>query len=99
MAEKVGPAGGKLPVRRAMRGKLPAAVTEGGKARGLGHAEQFQIGHMDLTGVLADPPSAARRFIDVGRLGLALKEAPGDPRLWWPVCFLLWLRRIDEGRW
>ncbi|HLO77585.1 MAG TPA: asparagine synthase (glutamine-hydrolyzing) [Magnetospirillum sp.] len=98
MAAKVGAAGGKQPVRRALRGHLPAAVTEGGKVRGLGHAEQFMVGRMELGSLLHDTP-AARPYLDLGRLDAALKQAPGDSRLWWPVCFLVWLRQLGGDRW
>lgn len=98
MAAKVGAGGGKLPVRKAMRGRLPPTVTEGGKRRGLGHAEQFTVGRMDLRALLEDG-AAACPYVDTGRLARALKEAPGDPRLWWPVCFLVWLRQLGSDGW
>lgn len=96
MAAKVGATGGKLPVRRAMAPHLPANVVNGAKARGLGHAEQFQVGRLDLRALLAEPPAAAAGVINTRRLGEMLARHPGDPRLWWPVCLLLWLRQVER---
>lgn len=97
MSLKVTPAGGKQPLRRAMADRLPPAVANGPKVRGLGHAEQFQIGHLDLTDILQDPPAAARPYLDTGRLALALRKEPGNMKLWWPVCLLLWLRQLETA--
>lgn len=96
MTAKVGAAGGKAPVRRAMAPHLPAGVVDGAKLRGLGHAEQFQVGRLDLAGLLADPPAAAAGVVDAARLAAALARHPGEPRLWWPVCLLLWLRQVER---
>lgn len=95
-SRKVGPAGGKLPLRMAMAGRLPDAVVRGHKNRGLGNAEQYQVGHMNLTELLEAPPRAASDFIDVAQLREQLRRQPGNPRLWWPVCFLLWLRWLES---
>lgn len=96
MSEKVGPRGGKQPVRLAMASLLPPEVIEGPKNRGLGHAEQFRIGALPLSDVLTDLPRGADEFINAPRLADALRRAPADPRLWWPVCFLLWLRQVEQ---
>jgi asparagine synthase (glutamine-hydrolysing) len=98
MAQKVGALGGKLPLRIAMDAYLPSDIARGYKNRGLGHAEQFQIGRLDLQTLLDDPPSAGRAIIDAGRLRTALRRNPGDSRLWWSVCMLLWLRQL-EAKW
>jgi Asparagine synthase (glutamine-hydrolyzing) len=98
MAAKVSAEGGKRPLRLAMASRLPRRVHAGAKNRGLGHAEQFRVGRLDLGSLLADPPAAARAIIDAPRLAEALRRHPGDPRLWWPVCLLLWLRQV-ETRW
>lgn len=96
-SRKVGPTGGKLPLRMAMAGRLPDSVVGGHKNRGLGNAEQYQVGHMNLTELLEAPPQAAADFIDIAQLREQLRRQPGNPRLWWPVCFLLWLRWLETG--
>lgn len=96
MAAKVTPLGGKMVLRQAMRPHLPARVHGGAKNRGLGHAEQFRVAALPLAGLLAEPPAAARDFVDVPRLAQALRRHPGDPLLWWAVCLLLWLREVED---
>lgn len=96
MEAKLGVDGGKLPLRRAMAPHLPPRVIQGPKNRGLGHAEQFRIGQLDLTALLADPPAGAKGLIDCSRLSRMLARHPGDPRLWWSVCMLLWLRQVER---
>lgn len=98
MTLKVSARGGKLPLRDSMAPYLPAEVIGAAKNRGLGHAEQFRVGHLDLDDLLAEPPKAAAEMINTDRLARALRQHPNDPRLWWPVCFLLWLRQV-ERRW
>ncbi|WP_052588847.1 asparagine synthase (glutamine-hydrolyzing) [Magnetospirillum gryphiswaldense] len=96
MTLKVSGRGGKLPLRDAMAPFLPPRVIGGAKNRGLGHAEQFRVGSLDLGDLLAEPPKAASEMINAGRLARALRQHPSDPRLWWPVCFLLWLRQVER---
>lgn len=96
MAAKVGAAGGKRPLRQAMAPYLPARVVAGAKNRGLGHAEQFQVSGMTLDSLLRHPPAAAQGIVDTARLAQALRRHPGNPLLWWPVCFLLWLRQVER---
>lgn len=96
MTLKVSGRGGKLPLRDAMAPFLPARVIAGAKNRGLGHAEQFRVGGLDLADLLAEPPKAAADIIDTARLSAALRRYPNNPRLWWPVCFLLWLRQVER---
>lgn len=95
---KVGPNGGKLPLRMAMTGRLPESVVRGQKNRGLGNAEQYLVGCMDLGELFEAPPVDAARFINLPRLREQLQRAPHNPRLWWPVCFLLWLRWLEAGQ-
>ena len=94
---KVSAEGGKLPLRRAFAGILPDAVVTGAKTHGLGMAEQFQVGRLDLAEVLDAPPEAAHRFLDIPALRQALARRPNDMVLWWPVCLLLWLGRLERG--
>lgn len=96
MAAKTDHSGGKLPLRDAMTPYLPPAIPRNPKARGLGHAEQFSIGRLDLGALFADPPANAGDWIDCRKLALALRRFPRNPRLWWPVCFLLWLRQVER---
>lgn len=96
-SSKVGPTGGKLPLRMAMSGRLPDALVRGRKDRGLGNAEQFQVGAMDLSALFDEPPAGSERFIDLARLREQLRRHPRDPRLWWPVCLLLWMRWLQAG--
>lgn len=93
--EKLSAAGGKLPLRRAFAGLLPDLVIAAPKEHGLGMAEQFQVGGLDLGPLLAAPPAGAEAFLDVPRLTAALARRPGDPLLWWPVCLLLWLTGVS----
>lgn len=95
-AAKLSAAGGKLPLRRAFAGQLPPEVIAAPKLRGLGMAEQFQVGHLDLRDLLAAPPAAAAGYLDLPRLRRALARRPDDPLLWWPVCLLLWLARLER---
>jgi len=97
MAAKVTPQGGKMVLRRAMRPHLPDRVHGGPKNRGLGHAEQFRVGSLPLDDLLAEPPSAAAGLVDAPRLAQALRDHPGDPRLWWAVSLLLWLREVEQS--
>lgn len=87
--------GGKLVLRDAMRAHLPGRVSGGLKNRGLGHAEQFRISGLALGRLLDEPPAMASDVIDATRLAEALRRHPGDSRLWWPVCMLLWLRQVE----
>lgn len=91
----LGRQGGKLALRRAFRGILPDRIVQGRKQRGLGHAEQFSVGRLAIAELLREPPAQARRFLDLPRLARLLARQPEDPRLWWPVCLLLWLRRLE----
>ncbi len=95
--EKLSAAGGKLPLRRAFAGLLPDEVIAAPKERGLGMAEQFQVGRLDLKFLFAKPPVSAEAFLDVARLKAAFVRHPNDPLLWWPVCLLLWLTRLETG--
>jgi len=96
MTLKVSGRGGKLPLRDTMAAFLPSRVITGAKNRGLGHAEQFRVGHLNLDDLLAEPPKAAADMINADTLAKALRQRPDDPRLWWPVCFLLWLRQVER---
>lgn len=94
VAAKIDAGGGKRSLRAAFAGHLPASVLAGAKTHGLGMAEQFAVGALDLRDLLADPPPMAAAYLDLPRLRRALTARPSDPRLWWPVCLLLWLERL-----
>ncbi|MFY7962472.1 MAG: asparagine synthase (glutamine-hydrolyzing) [Elsteraceae bacterium] len=95
-SEKIGLRGGKLPLRAAFKAILPAQVTQAPKARGFGHAEQFQIGRMDLDEVLRNPPAAAHEFLDMPKLRSLVQSEAATMTLWWPICLLLWLARLER---
>ncbi len=94
-AEKLSARGGKQILRRIFADSLPTAVTETPKTHGLGMAEQFAIGAMDLADLFADPPARAAEFLDLPRLQAEIAAHPTDLKLWWPVCLLLWLRWLE----
>jgi asparagine synthase (glutamine-hydrolysing) len=94
-ASRFGAAGGKLPLRRAFAGLLPERILAAPKTHGLGMAEQFEVGSLDLGDLLQAPPAAAAEFLDLPRLRTLLATRPGDPLLWFPVSLLLWLRGLE----
>lgn len=94
-SEKLSVRGGKQILRRTFADVLPAAVTETPKTHGLGMAEQFTVGAMDLTDLFTDPPAHAAEFLDLPRLQTEIAAHPTDLKLWWPVCLLLWLRWLE----
>jgi len=95
-SSKLGASGGKLPLRHAMAARLPDSVVRGQKNRGLGNAEQFQVGKIDMATLLNEPPAGSERFVDITRLREQLRRHPHDLRLWWPVCLLIWMRWMQE---
>ncbi len=96
MAAKVGREGGKLPLRRAMASRLPPRVIRGAKCRGLGHAEQCQIGALSFSHLFRHPPESTRPFVDAAKLEDAIRRHPKDMRLWWPLCLLMWADRMES---
>lgn len=94
--EKLSTAGGKQILRKLFAKDLPPAIIEARKTHGLGMAEQFSVGAIDLADLFARPPARAAEFLDIPRLGAEVKARPNDPTLWWPVCLLLWLRWLES---
>ncbi len=96
VAEKIGLNGGKQPLRAAFGAFLPSVVVRAPKSRGFGHAEQFQTGRMDLEEALRRPPAAASEYLDMPKLRALLRQQPDAMTVWWPVCLLLWLARLEQ---
>jgi asparagine synthase (glutamine-hydrolysing) len=94
-AEKLSAAGGKLILRKLFAQDLPPETIKGAKTHGLGMAEQFAVGAIDLADLFAHPPARATDFLDINRLAAEVKAHPSNPTLWWPVCLLLWLRWLE----
>jgi len=95
-AEKLSPDGGKQILRKLFADDLPPATIKGAKTHGLGMAEQFAVGAIDLADLFAHPPAQAAEFLDITRLAAEVKAHPSDPTLWWPVCLLLWLCWLES---
>lgn len=95
-AEKLSPNGGKQILRSLFADDLPPATIKGAKTHGLGMAEQFAVGAIDLADLFTRPPARAAEFLDIPRLAVEVKAHPSDPTLWWPICLLLWLRWIES---
>lgn len=95
-AEKLSPNGGKQILRNLFAGDLPAEVIQAPKSHGLGMAEQFAVGAIDLSDLFDSPPARADDFLDLPRLKAEIAAHPDDPTLWWPVCLLFWLRWLER---
>ncbi|MFD2264711.1 asparagine synthase (glutamine-hydrolyzing) [Lacibacterium aquatile] len=94
--EKVSYQGGKQILRKLFTGDLPPEIISAPKSHGLGMAEQFAVGAIDLSDLFDHPPIIASDFLDLSQLKAEIAVHPNDPTLWWPVCLLLWLRWLER---
>ncbi|WP_263417256.1 asparagine synthase (glutamine-hydrolyzing) [Terriglobus albidus] len=93
-ADKVGPQGTKLLLRRAARQILPEAITTPPKKLGFGHAEQYRLGNLHAMWLQQyDSPQARAFVIPPARAGN--HDTPLE--FWWPYSVARWVTSLRSS--
>lgn len=95
---KLGPQGGKLPLRQAFEGMLPAGYARVPKLMGFGHAEQFNFAPLLAADIDPQDLPEAEEFIDLPALRDGLRQPVVHPTAWLPLSLALWLRDIKSWK-
>lgn len=95
---KLSAQGGKLPLRQAFDGLLPADYAKAPKVTGFGHAEQFNFARLLEADFDPRDVPEAEEFIDLPGLQEGLRQTRVHPTAWLPVSLVLWLRDIKSWK-